>query len=363
MVSQLPTNDNCSRCELHDVTIGVPTYKRPEMLEEALQSLVSQTQVPRIIVHDNCEMGSAAAVCQKFPQVHYRKNHQNLGAMGNFISLARACNTKYFGWLQDDDVLFPNYVEEVRRCLAMRQEISCVLAYALHTRRLDRVDRLSTPLYGPPGSANWVAGTPEFLPPGSILPWCLVRSVGFSPVAMFQRKRLLQALLETEHSDFGIFSERAIISSLSVCGTFGVIPKILGIWRRHDLSASNDFLREAQSDGAANYRRTLKNLEDFIDSKSFSVDLDVLERFCRELEREQVEDVTAFYSTSMNFQTDLGKRVFQICRNVLGLMSALPKEPPPITTAMMIKKRTRLLAWEVLPPFVAKMIQRVVRSK
>ena len=328
------------------------------MLEEALQSLVSQSHVPRIIVHDNCELGSAAEVCRKFSCVTYRKNGSNLGAIGNFLSLVEVCETEYFGWLQDDDVLFPNYAEEVTRCCEERQNVLCVLAYALNTHRLDRVERLGTPLFGPPGPADWITGAPAFFSTGAVLPWALVRSTGFCPVAVFRTEALRKALVEIDGIDFGIFWERAVLSSVSAQGDLAIIPRILGILRQHNESASNEYLRAAQADGTADYRRTLGNLELFIDSKSSSVSDDEFGRFHRELMREPIEDVKEFYATSSNFETEFGSKVFAVCRDVLGELGALPRAPEPLSFSLSVRKKVRALAWNVLPPFVARFIQR-----
>lgn len=332
------------------------------MLEEALQSLVSQSNVPRIVVHDNCELGSAAEVCEKFSCVRYRKNGSNLGALGNFLSLVDVCETEYFGWLQDDDVLFPNYIEEVARCCEERPNVLCVLAYALHTRRFDRVERLGTPLFGPPGSADWVTGAPAVFSSGAVLPWALVRSTGFCPVAVFRTEALRKAINETDGLDLGIFWERAILSSVSALGEVAVIPRILGIWRRHNESASNEYLRAAQADAAAAYRRTLRNLELFIDSKSSSVADDEYERFRRELIREPIEDVKEFFATSSHFETEFGRKVFCVCRDVLSEMRALPRPPEPLSFSLSVRKKARGFAWNVLPPFVARFVQRICSS-
>ena len=334
------------------------------MLSDAIGSLVSQTCRPKIIVHDNCPEGSGAVVCKNFPNVKYHQHETNLGAVANFCSLVTACDTEYFGWLQDDDVVFSNYIDEMSRCLSLRHGLGCVLGFALHTQRIDRIEQFIAEIFGPPGKTNWLDGDPSFFPRGAVLPWSLVRSVGFSPVAIFNTEFIRKALAEVSGADFGILWERAIVSSISVQAEIGIVPKFLGIQRKHNESASNGFLQEGLSDGGVSFRKTLVTFEKFIDAKATQVDERVFHYFQAELLNEPTELLQRFYSTSGQFTSAFGMRVSNILLEVLRERDALPKKignlKPPKST---LNQKLRYIAWETFPPFISKTIQRIIHAR
>jgi|GEM_PF-3646048 len=98
------------------VTIGVPTYNRPELLKRALTSIAAQDYPNlEVLVADNCSPGSEVqAVYESFkdalPGSRYYRHAKNIGGLKNFFSLLAAASGKYFMWLADDDEISPNYI-------------------------------------------------------------------------------------------------------------------------------------------------------------------------------------------------------------------------------------------------------------
>jgi GalNAc5-diNAcBac-PP-undecaprenol beta-1,3-glucosyltransferase len=90
-------------------TVIIPTYKRPELLLRAIDSIQStqQEQLEIIVIDDDPEM-SAAEITKKFPAAQYvakRGVNQGLSASRNIgISLSRG---RFIMFLDDDDYLAP----------------------------------------------------------------------------------------------------------------------------------------------------------------------------------------------------------------------------------------------------------------
>ena len=76
------------------VTVGIPTFNRPEGLARALASIRSQTyQHLEIIVSDNASTDPAVGVtvdkfAAKDERIHYHRHPENLGAMRQLLVVA-----------------------------------------------------------------------------------------------------------------------------------------------------------------------------------------------------------------------------------------------------------------------------------
>ena len=71
------------------VSIGLPVYNGENFLEEAVESLLAQTfEDFELIISDNASTDRTKAICQAYAaqddRVRYFRNHENIGASGNF---------------------------------------------------------------------------------------------------------------------------------------------------------------------------------------------------------------------------------------------------------------------------------------
>ena len=72
------------------VSVGIPTYNRPEKLKEILSSIISQTyQNLEIIVSDNCSSNAetervVSDLMKIDPRIRYFYQKENLGLFYNF---------------------------------------------------------------------------------------------------------------------------------------------------------------------------------------------------------------------------------------------------------------------------------------
>jgi glycosyltransferase involved in cell wall biosynthesis len=106
------------------VSIGLPTYNRPDLLHAALASLTAQTHRElEIIVSDNASPGPqvrelVAALAQRDPRIRYLRHATNQGAAANFKSVLTAATAPYFMWAGDDDLWEPTFVAHCLGLLA-----------------------------------------------------------------------------------------------------------------------------------------------------------------------------------------------------------------------------------------------------
>lgn len=100
------------------VTIGLPTYNRPQGLEKCLQTILQQTWSNlEIIISDNCSTDEAVQqVIQEYAAKDNRIRHfrqtENIGLEENFNFVFKKASDGYFTWISDDDYFDNNYVAE-----------------------------------------------------------------------------------------------------------------------------------------------------------------------------------------------------------------------------------------------------------
>jgi GT2 family glycosyltransferase len=98
------------------VAVCIPTYNQAQYLRLAVESGCQQTYPHvEVWVADDASTDDTAAVmaqiCQQHPQVHYHRQPQNLGIVGNNSWLLRQPQADYIVRLDSDDLLLPSYVE------------------------------------------------------------------------------------------------------------------------------------------------------------------------------------------------------------------------------------------------------------
>ena len=101
------------------VSICIPTFRRPALLELALASCAIQSyEHVEIVIGDDSPDDAAAAVVDRFRdvrawQIDYRRNAPGLGQNANVNDLFTRANGGRVVLLHDDDVLLPGAIEEL----------------------------------------------------------------------------------------------------------------------------------------------------------------------------------------------------------------------------------------------------------
>ncbi|HOG11136.1 MAG TPA: glycosyltransferase family 2 protein [Smithella sp.] len=102
---------------LPTVSIGIPTYNRPEGLSRTLAFITGQSYSNlEIIVSDNASPGNGIEkVVRRYmasdPRIQYRRQSENIGVSANFKFVLEQAAGEYFMWAADDDEWAPNFVE------------------------------------------------------------------------------------------------------------------------------------------------------------------------------------------------------------------------------------------------------------
>ena len=121
------------------ISICIPTFKRTNLLKEALDSALNQkTDVPYcILILDNENTGienENYKLVKKYnsPQIFYYQNYENIGMAGNWNRCAELIQTKYFVYLHDDDLLKNMFIQTVFDIISKNNKISCLITAIEH---------------------------------------------------------------------------------------------------------------------------------------------------------------------------------------------------------------------------------------
>jgi len=135
------------------VSVGIPTYNRPEGLRRTLECMTQQTYNNlEIIVSDNCSPGrETEAVVREFMEqdsrIQYYLQDENKGMAFNFQFVLEKSTGKYFMWASDDDEWEPSYVSCMVEVLESNPDAVlsfCRFEYTYAYRQpLTRIDKRS----------------------------------------------------------------------------------------------------------------------------------------------------------------------------------------------------------------------------
>lgn len=141
------------------VSIIIPSYKRSDRIERAINSILQQTysDYEIIVVDDNnpdTEYRKVLAEKMKHYQdnpkvkyVQHEKNKNGAAARNTGISIAQG---EYIAFLDDDDYYFPNRLQELVNALEQNKKYNAAYSTTIVTRKgkvIGRVDAV--------GSGNW----------------------------------------------------------------------------------------------------------------------------------------------------------------------------------------------------------------
>lgn len=102
------------------ISIGIPTYNRPDTLKKTLDSILAQSyQNFEIIISDNCSPDKRVAdiiseYSRQDPRIKPFIQNENIGMVGNFTFVLRQATSDYFMWKSDDDFIEDqNFIEKL----------------------------------------------------------------------------------------------------------------------------------------------------------------------------------------------------------------------------------------------------------
>lgn len=122
-----------------NLTIGIPTYNRIDMLDKNLKLLCNyiisnnlEEQVC-LLVSDNASTQNVTQLFSKILQqysqlsIDFHQNEKNIGGIKNILQMLTMCKTKYFLLLGDDDFIDENYLLEVMSILSNDPSTTCII--------------------------------------------------------------------------------------------------------------------------------------------------------------------------------------------------------------------------------------------
>lgn len=106
-------------------SVVIPTYKRVDLLKEAIDSAINQSDFDKpyeiiVVDNDDCvEVNDTEAFIKELdiPNLYYYKNMVNLGACGNWNRCVMLARSKWVVMCHDDDLMKPNCLSVMARIL------------------------------------------------------------------------------------------------------------------------------------------------------------------------------------------------------------------------------------------------------
>lgn len=106
----------------------MPVYNYARYLDEALESVFSQSHVPdEVIVVDDCSSDNPKEICDKYPQVIYIKHDKNRGLAASRNTGIRAAKSTYVFSFDADDLLRKDAVKEHLKLAEDNTIVTCAL--------------------------------------------------------------------------------------------------------------------------------------------------------------------------------------------------------------------------------------------
>lgn len=147
------------------VTIGIPTYKRADLLAEAVQSALAQgfaRPVEILVVDNDPDSRGAEDLLERLPELRrhafrYYVNRENVGVFPNWNRCIELARGEWVTILNDDDLLDPNYLDlmfaEIDR-LPKIDGIVCLKRFFGGTHEASSTENESAPAAGEPMSGQ-----------------------------------------------------------------------------------------------------------------------------------------------------------------------------------------------------------------
>jgi len=110
------------------VSVGLPTYNRPERLRKALDCLINQTyeNLEIIVSNDHSPNLDTYVILEEYsnkdPRIKVYTQSHNLGVYANFYFVLQKATGKYFMYAQEDDLWEPDFIPSLVKQLENHPE-------------------------------------------------------------------------------------------------------------------------------------------------------------------------------------------------------------------------------------------------
>lgn len=109
------------------LTIGIPAFNEEKYIRKTVESCINQAGC--VIISDNASTDNTQKICeelaQKYPNLQYVRQPQNIGGTNNFNFVLNAAKTKYFMWMGGHDFIDENYTQNAIHMLEFSDASGC----------------------------------------------------------------------------------------------------------------------------------------------------------------------------------------------------------------------------------------------
>ena len=116
------------------VSVLIPTYNYARFLDEAIQSVLSQTfEDFELIIVDNCSNDNTEEVISKYlddKRITYYVNQYNIGLVGNWNKCLQYAKGEYIKFLCADDKFHPYLLQKFVTVMDNNKNISLITSYS-----------------------------------------------------------------------------------------------------------------------------------------------------------------------------------------------------------------------------------------
>ena len=146
------------------VSLIIPTFSRPHLLERCVNSALKAGSSVEVIVVDDASHDETASVCQKLRDIRYVRLDTNRGVAGARNEGVRASTGEYVGFLDDDDLRLPNSIDAQVNLLDAHPDAGMVYGRALYGDEECLPKGGSYPDECPQGDIFWELMQSNFVP-------------------------------------------------------------------------------------------------------------------------------------------------------------------------------------------------------
>ena len=126
---------------IDDIEIFIPTFNRPNFLDESLNSLIKQTAgIPKITVFNNGTMHEVSDVIKKYEQYGVTEVKSHGGLLECMDNAEKYLTKKYIMFFHDDDILNSNYIEYAIKALNTYDNIVFITTRYVNFTNYDQID-------------------------------------------------------------------------------------------------------------------------------------------------------------------------------------------------------------------------------
>ncbi|GGE71744.1 glycosyltransferase family 2 protein [Priestia taiwanensis] len=117
------------------VSILIPTYNRPALLQEALESAIDQTYPhTEIVISDDSTNDETERLIREYyapyyPHIRYKKQPKTLGGLRNNQFLLEEATGECVNYLMDDDLFAPTKIERMMAFFLEDKEVKLVTSH------------------------------------------------------------------------------------------------------------------------------------------------------------------------------------------------------------------------------------------